>query len=72
MMSKKQKSYHLTENNIVRISCLFACMEEAVKEIIRSQHPSLHDSPLTITEMRLKEEIFKIQSNPLSIDLMEF
>jgi hypothetical protein len=71
-MNKNQKNYRLTENKIIRISRLFCCFEDAVKEIIRGQKiPQADDLPV-YAEMRLKEEIFNIQSNSSQFNENEF
>lgn len=71
-MSKKQKKYYLTENEIVRISRLFGCFEDAVKEIIRARNVLLQDDPPTLAEMRFAEEAFNSKSYPSSIDGIVF
>jgi sulfur transfer protein SufE len=70
-MSNNRKIYHVTESEIVQISGLFGCLEDAIKEIIRSQQILQQDDPPIFAQMRLKEEIFNIRSQSSPVDAID-
>jgi len=43
MTKPKNKSYRVTEADILKVSKLIGCMEETIKEIIRVKHPTADD-----------------------------
>lgn len=71
-MIKKRKNYQVTENEIIQISRLFGCLEDAIKEIIRSHKILQDDDPPVFAEIRLKEEIFNIHSHSSPLDAIDF
>ena len=72
MIHKKPKNYLLTENEILRISRLLGCLEDAIKEIIRSRKVSHRDDAPTLAEMRLMEDISNIHTDPSFSGAIEF
>ena len=57
-MDVKSKVYRVGEDEIVRISYLFGCLENAIKEIIR--HQARSDDMPEIAEMTFYEEASRV------------